>query len=280
MQQSIKKSVQCSGMSITGEIQSTVTFFPSPPDSGIVFVRDDLPGKPEIECAAPYAQSDSRWTSLVKNHNRIEHTEHILAAITGLGIDNIKVHLDSPHIPVVSQFSCKDFVDALLRAEIIAQPKPKRFISITEPQWVFDSFYYNGQRFDSMLIALPAAEPTYTYLLDYPSKKLPRQLAHYKLTTASDFVSELSSARSYIMDYEVDLVKKLIGNAIDQCLVISNGTDHHLKWENEPARHKLVDLLGDITTLGHPVKGHFIGIRSGHKTNIKMAQKINAGLGE
>jgi UDP-3-O-acyl-N-acetylglucosamine deacetylase len=279
MQKSIKNSVQCSGMSITGEFQSTVTFLPSPPDSGIVFVRDDLQGNPEIECIAPYAQSDSRWTSLVKNNNRVEHTEHILAAITGLGIDNIKVHLDSLHIPTVSQFSCKDFTDALLRAEIITQPKPKRFITITEPQWVFDSFLYDGQRFDSLLIALPAAEPTYTYLLDYPSKKLPRQIAHYKLAPPFDFVSELSSARSYIMDDEVDFVKKLIGNAMDQCLVISAGTDHHLRWENEPARHKLVDLIGDITTLGHPVKGHFIGIRSGHKTNIKMVKKINAGFG-
>ncbi|MBM7651250.1 UDP-3-O-acyl-N-acetylglucosamine deacetylase [Neobacillus cucumis] len=274
MQKSIKNSVQCSGTSITGEIQSTVTFYPSPPDSGVVFVRDDLQGKTEIECVAQYAQTDSRWTSLVKNNNRIEHTEHILAAITGLGIDNIKVHLNSPHIPVVSQFSCKDFVDALLRAEIITQPKPKRFITLTKPQWVFDSFYYNGQRYDSMLIALPAAEPTYTYLLDYPSKKLPTQLAHYKLTTALDFVTELSSARSYIMDEEFDLVKNLIGNAMDQCLVISEGTGHQLRWENEPARHKLVDLIGDITTLGHPVKGHFIGIRSGHKTNIKMSKKI------
>lgn len=275
MQKSIKNSVQCSGMSINGQFQSTVTFFPAPPDTGIVFVRDDIQGKPEINCQTEYACTDSRWTSLVKNNNRIEHTEHLLAAISGLGIDNIKVQLDNSHIPVVSQFSCGDFVEALLKAEQVFQPKPKKYLTITKPQWVFDSFDFNGQRFDSILIALPASEPTFTYLLDYPSKQLSTQMAHYKLTTDLDFVSELSSARSFIMDYEYDHVKKLIGSTIDQCLVISNGTDDKLRWDNEPARHKLVDLIGDLTTIGIPVKGHFIGIRTGHKTNIKMAKKIN-----
>ena len=77
------------------------------------------------------------------------------------------------------------------------------------------------------------------------------------------------------MDYEYEPVKKLIGSTIEQCLVISNGKDEQLRWDNEPARHKLVDLIGDLTTIGAPVKGHFIGIRTGHKTNIKMAQKNN-----
>ncbi|WP_141770495.1 UDP-3-O-acyl-N-acetylglucosamine deacetylase [Bacillus sp. MUM 116] len=280
MQKSIRNSVQCTGISITGQFQSTVTFEPAHPDTGIVFVRDDLEGNPEIECLVQYAQTDSRRTSLVKNNQRIEHTEHILAAISGLGIDNLKIHLDTPHIPVVSQFSCRDFVDALIKAEPVFQPKPKQYRTITEPQWVFDSFQYNGQRFDSILIALPASVPTYTYLLDYPSRQLPTQLAHYKLTTDVNFVSELSSARSYIMDYEFDLVKKLIGNAMDQCLVISDGREANLRWDNEPARHKLVDLLGDLTTIGKPVKGHFIGIRTGHKTNIKMAKKIMEVFGE
>lgn len=275
MQKSIKNSVQCSGMSINGQCQSTVTFFPAPPDTGIVFVRDDIQGKPEINCQTEYACTDSRWTSLVKNNNRIEHTEHLLAAISGLGIDNIKVQLDNSHIPVVSQFSCGDFVEALLKAEQVFQPKPKKYLTITKPQWVFDSFDFKGQRFDSILIALPASEPTFTYLLDYPNKQLSTQMAHYKLTTDLDFVSELSSARSFIMDYEYDHVKKLIGSTLDQCLVISNGTDDKLRWDNEPARHKLVDLIGDLTTIGIPVKGHFIGIRTGHKTNIKMAKKIN-----
>jgi UDP-3-O-[3-hydroxymyristoyl] N-acetylglucosamine deacetylase len=274
MQRSIKHSVQCSGMSITGKFKTTVTFSPAEPDTGIVFVRDDLPGNPEVEVHPKYACTDSRWTTLIKNNILIEHTEHILAAIAGLGIDNIKIHMDSSHIPVVSQFSCDQFVKALLQAEPVTQPIPKRFITVTEPKWVFDSFTYEGERYDSILIALPNPQPVFTYLLDYPGKQLPTQLAHYKQTSGLDFVSELSEARSYIMDFEYDQVSKIIGHSIDQCLVISEGTGVNLRWENEPARHKIVDLIGDLATAGMQIKGHFIGVRTGHKTNIKMAKKL------
>ncbi|MGM9928069.1 MAG: UDP-3-O-acyl-N-acetylglucosamine deacetylase [Bacillus sp. (in: firmicutes)] len=275
MQKSIKHSVQCRGISITGEYTTIVTFYPANPDTGIVFIRDDLSTKPQIECRTEYARTDSRWTSLVKNNIHVEHTEHLLAAITGLGIDNINIHLSSPHIPVVSQFSSQEFVEVLLQAEPVIQHTPKRYLTITEPIWVFDSFIFNEQRYDNILLALPAEEPTFTYLLDYPNKQLPSQIAHYKLTSDKEFISELSSARSYIMDYEYDFVEKLLGHAMNQCLVISSEKDEKLSWENEPARHKLVDLIGDLSTIGTPIKGHFIGIRTGHKTNIAMAKKIN-----
>ena len=275
MQKTIKHSVQCSGTSITGQHETKVTFFPAEPDTGIMFIRDDLPTKPQIECRSEYASTDARWTSFKKNNIRVEHTEHLLAAIAGLGIDNIKILLSSPHIPVVSHFSSNEFVEALLQAELVIQNSPKRYLTITEPQWVFDCFTFKGQRFDNILIALPADEPTFTYLLDYPNKQLPTQLAHYQLSATSEFISELAPARSYIMDYEYESVKRLIGSAIDQCLVISNETDSMLRWENEPARHKLVDLIGDLSTIGRPIKGHFIGIRTGHKTNIQMAKKIS-----
>ncbi|MGG0789891.1 UDP-3-O-acyl-N-acetylglucosamine deacetylase [Peribacillus simplex] len=278
MQKTIKNTAKCSGISINGQYESTVTFSPASPDSGIVFIRDDLPGKPEVECKTEYARTDTRWTSLIKNNIQIEHTEHLLAAIMGLGIDNIRVHLDSPHIPVVSHFSSKDFVDALLHAEPVTQNIPKRYLTITKPRWVFDSFIYEGDRYDSILIVLPAPETVFTYLLDYPGKQLPTQMATYKLTSDIDFVTELSSARSYIMDYEYELVAKLIGSTMDQCLVISKGAEAKLLWDNEPARHKLVDLLGDIGTIGMPVKGHFIGIRTGHKSNIRMARKLKSNF--
>jgi UDP-3-O-[3-hydroxymyristoyl] N-acetylglucosamine deacetylase len=274
MQKSIKHSVHCSGMSITGQHHTTVTFFPAPPNTGIVFVRDDLPGSPQVECRAEYARTDSRWTSLVNKDIHVEHTEHLLAAIAGLGIDNVKVHMDSPYIPVVSQFSCEDFVNALLQAEPVVQHLPKKYLTVTEPQWVFDSFTYQGERYDSILIALPASESIFTYLLDYPGKQVSTQLAHFKLNSNLDFASELSIARSFIMDFELDQVTKLIGSTIDQCLVISKEKTAPFRWDNEPARHKIVDLLGDLTTNGMPVKGHFIGIRTGHKTNIRMTKKL------
>ncbi|WP_066634989.1 UDP-3-O-acyl-N-acetylglucosamine deacetylase [Desulfolucanica intricata] len=275
MQKSIKYPGRCSGIDITGRGYTTITFHPAQPDSGIVFVREDLPGHPEIKCHPEYARADSRWTSLVKNDIRIEHTEHLLAAITGLGIDNLRIHLDSPHIPVVSSFSSQGFVEELLKAEPFSQNVPKKYFIVQEPHWVFDSFTYEGQRYDSVLLALPAQQFSLTYLLDYPGKQLATQLAYFNSTLGSNFIKELAPARSYIMDFEYEQVSKLIGNAMDDCLVISHKA-LNLKWNNEPARHKLLDLLGDLSTMGQAIKGHFIGIRTGHKINIQMCHKLYA----
>jgi UDP-3-O-acyl-N-acetylglucosamine deacetylase len=245
---------------------------PAPPGTGIVFIRQDLPGSPRIECCTQYARTDSRWTSLVKNELRIEHTEHLLAAVIGLGIDNIKVCLDGPHIPVVSNFSSLNFVEALQQAKIIEQDKPKKHFVVNQPQWVFDSFIYNGREYESILLALPSTELKVTYLLDYPGRQVPTQAAHFRLNNRQ-FAEQLAPARSYIMDFEYDLVAALIGQSIKDCLVIGQ-SEINLKWGNEPARHKLLDLMGDLATLGSPIKGHFIGIRTGHKVNIKMSQKL------
>lgn len=273
MQKTIKYAIRCTGIAITGQGYTTATFQPAPPDTGIVFVREDLPGRPEIPCRSAYACTDSRWTSLVKNDIRIEHTEHLLAAINGLGLDNIRVHLDGPSIPVVSGFSSRDFVEALLKAEPISQDVPKKYFTVREPQCLFDSFYYDGVLYNRVLLALPSPQLTLTYLLDYPGKQLPTQLAHFVLDNGNNFASQIAPARSYILDYEYDEVVKLIGKGMDDCLVVSDG-HLDLQWDNEPARHKVLDLLGDLTTLGQPVKGHFIGFRTGHKVNIQMCHQL------
>ena len=272
MQKTITYPTDCSGIAIDGKTHATVTFNQAPPDTGIVFIREDLPGRPRIECCPQYARTDSRWTSLVKKDIRIEHTEHLLAAITGLGIDNIQVHLDGPHIPVVSSFSSLGFVTALQQAKIVDQGKPKKYFIVDQPQWVFEAFSYNGRQHDCILLALPASQLTLTYLLDYPGKQLATQAAHLCLSSR-EFTEQLAPARSYIIDYEFEQVSGLIGKSIEDCLVIGR-SETKLQWDNEPARHKLLDMLGDIATLGSPIKGHFIGIRTGHQANVKMCHKL------
>ncbi len=273
MQKTIKESAKCTGNAITGYTSSSMIFRPAPPDTGIVFIRDDLPGRPEIQCRVEYARTDFRWTSLVKDDINIEHTEHILAAITGLGLDNIRIHLDSQFIPVVSDFSCTDFVSSLLDAGVVTQSIAKKHCYVSEPQFVLGGFRQGGKRYESMLLALPAKQLTLTYMLDYPGKQLATQIAHYDLGLDSEFISELASARSYVIDYEYDKVVKLIGRGIGNCLVFP-GQHNILRWDNEPARHKILDMLGDIATMGQAIKGHFIGFRTGHKANIQLCKKL------
>lgn len=279
MQKTIKKTAYCTGISITGQTYNTVTFHPAPPDTGIVFVREDLLGKPEVPCRPEYARVDFRWTSLVKNDIRIEHTEHLMAAFAGLGLDNVKVSLNSSSIPVVSSFSSRDFVQILLKAEPVLQDVPKRCFSVQEPICIANPFFHQEKRYDRFLLALPAPQLTITYLLDYPDKELPTQLAHFIFDNSLDFASELAPARSFIMESEYETVVKLIGKSMEDCLVIAKGPIN-LQWDNEPARHKALDLLGDIYTMGRPIKGHFIGIRTGHKDNNQLCQELKIKIKE
>jgi UDP-3-O-[3-hydroxymyristoyl] N-acetylglucosamine deacetylase len=272
-QKTIKKPVGVSGIDITGKDYSNVLFTPAPPGSGIVFIRDDLPGRPRLECRPEYARTDYRWTSLAKGGVRVDHTEHILAAVAGLNIDNIAIHVNSQYLPVVTGFSGIGFVDALLKAGTVSQGKPRDYVSVGRPCWVLDSFTAGGERYDSILLALPAEALTLTYLLDYPGRRTFTQSACFALNGKDDFSVEMAPARSYVMDFEAGSVRDLIGRGMEECLVLPEGS-WSLKWDNEPARHKLLDLLGDLTTLGRPVKGHFIGIRTGHKANILMCQKL------
>ncbi len=273
LQFTIKKQISVSGTDITGRGYSTVTFKPASPGSGIIFVRDDLPGQPRVKCCPDYARADHRWTSLDNKGIRIEHTEHILAAIAGLGIDNIIIHADGPYLPVVSGFSSKGYVQALLEAEPVCQNTPREYFYIPEACWVLDSFNYGGERYDSILLALPANEFKLTYLLDYPGRQISTQACSFIFGGNKDFSVELAPARSYIIDYEYDKVAELIGRGMEDCMVFSKATPV-LLWDNEPARHKLLDLLGDIAILGQAVKGHFIGIRTGHKMNIRMCKEL------
>lgn len=279
MQKTIKQTACCTGISITGQTDCTVTFHPAPPDTGIVFIREDLLGQPEVPCRPEYARVDARWTSLVNNDIRIEHTEHLLAAIAGLGLDNLKVSLSSPFIPVVSSFSSQDFVQSLLKAELVLQDRPKRCFRVKEPICIVNSFFHQEKRYDRILLALPAPELILTYLLDYPDKEIPTQLAHFSFANSLDFTSELATARSYITESEYETVVKLIGKSIEDCLIIAKGPVD-LQWDNEPARHKVLDLLGDIHTMGRPLKGHFIGIRTGHKDNNQLCQKLKMQIEE
>lgn len=279
MQKTIKQTASCTGIGITGQTDSTVMFYPAPPDTGIVFIREDLPGKPEVPCRPEYARVEARWTSLVNNDIRIEHTEHLLAAIAGLGLDNLKVSVSSPFIPVVSSFSSRDFVQTLLQAELVLQDRPKRCFYVKEPVCIVNSFFHQEKRYDRFLLALPAPELTLTYLLDYPGKEIPTQLAQFSFDNSFDFASELATARSYITESEYETVFKLIGKSIEDCLILAKGPVN-LQWDNEPARHKVLDLLGDIHTMGRPVKGHFIGIRTGHKDNNQLCQKLQMQIKE
>jgi len=273
-QTTINHKVSVMGTSIAGETAAKVTFCPAPPNTGIVFVRNDLPGRPEVKCSFEKARVLYRWTSLADGDVRIEHTEHALAAISGLGLDNVFIELEQASLPVTISYSSKEFTRALMEAGIVEQPFKAERIKIHKPIIVYKRESLEDTEYEKLLIALPYEGFKLTYVLDYP--KLPQlsQVAEMDVTPQT-FANELADARSYIIESELEEIVNLTGKVSSNVLVVRSGAENgEWQWPNEPARHKVLDLLGDLGLLGKKVLGHVIGVRSGHRLNVELCKKI------
>ncbi|MBB6215360.1 UDP-3-O-acyl-N-acetylglucosamine deacetylase [Anaerosolibacter carboniphilus] len=273
-QTTIQHPVSLTGIRITGEADAKVSFYPAPPNTGIVFIRRDLPGRPKIKCSLKKAKVEYRWTSLVHGNVRIEHTEHALAAISGLGLDNMFIELAQPSLPVMPDYSSKDFTQALLSAGLVQQPFKQKKIKIHKPIVVFKREKFGNAKNEKLIMALPYDGFKLTYVLDYPDLPQLSQYAEINITPET-FAKELAEARSFIIESEVEEVVNLTGEASSNVLVVKSGSEQgEWLWPNELARHKTLDLLGDLSLLGERIIGHVIGIRSGHRLNLALCKKI------
>lgn len=273
-QRTIKQKVSLMGTSIAGETDAKVTFYPAPPSTGIIFIRNDLPGSPKVKCSLEKARVEYRWTSLVDGDVRIEHTEHALAALSGLGLDNVFIELEQASLPVTADYGSKEFKEALTRAGIVEQNAKKETIKILKPIIVYKRESLEDMEYEKFLIALPYDGFKLTYVLDYPNVPEFSQVAEMDITPET-FAKELADARSYIIESELEEVVDLTGKVSSNVLVVKSGSEYRSwKWPNEPARHKVLDLLGDLGLLGKKVQGHVIGFRSGHRLNLELCQKI------
>lgn len=273
-EKTIKQRVSVMGTSIAGETDARATFYPAPPSTGIIFIRNDLPGCPKVKCSFEKAKVDYRWTSLADGDVRIEHTEHALAAISGLGLDNVFIELEQASLPVTEDYSSKEFKRALTGAGIVKQNAQKETIKILKPIIVYKRESLGDMEYEKFLIALPYHGFKLTYVLDYPNVPEFSQVAEMDITPET-FAKELSDARSYIIESEVEEVVNLTGKVSSNVLVVKSGAEYSSwKWSNEPARHKVLDLLGDLSLLGKKLQGHVIGFRSGHRLNLELCKKI------
>ncbi|MFZ5967268.1 MAG: UDP-3-O-acyl-N-acetylglucosamine deacetylase [Bacillota bacterium] len=273
-QTTIQQPASLTGISITGETDAKVSFYPAPPNTGIVFIRNDLPGRPKVKCSLKKAKVEYRWTSLIHGNVRIEHTEHALAAIAGLGLDNVFIELEQPSLPVLPDYSSKEFTRVLLRAGIVQQPFEQEKIKIHRPIVVFKRERSGDTKNEKLLMALPYDGFKLTYVLDYPGLPRLSQYAEINITSKT-FIEELADARSFIIESEVEEVVNLTGKASSNVLVVKSGAERgEWLWPNELARHKALDLLGDLSLLGKRILGHVIGIRSGHRLNLALCKKI------
>ena len=270
-QRTIKKSAQYSGTGLHTGNRTNMIFKPAEPNTGVRFIRADLDPPVEVKVDVDHVVDTVRGTTIGINNVRILTVEHVLAALAGLGIDNLIIELDANE-PPVGDGSSVPYVDILLKAGIVDQDVPRRYLSVQEPVWVSPN---NG----TQLVILPDSEFRITYTVDYNHTILKSQ---YGTFTFGDgiFEREIAPARTFCFDYEVDMLREqglIKGGSLENAVVIGSDrilNEDALRFENEFVRHKILDLIGDLYLLGQPIKGHFVAVKSGHTSNVALVKKL------
>ena len=276
-QRTIATIASVTGIGLHSGERCTLTFRPAPADSGITFVRVDLPGMPAIKSHPDRLCQRQRRTAMaltMADGTEVEiHTpEHLLAACQGLGLDNLVIELDAVELPGLDG-SAKDFADCLRNAGIVDQGVPRRFFDVTEPVSITDG--------KSSVVALPYANGLkITYTLDDHGGALKgAQVVEVELNEKS-FAEEIAPARTFCMAKEVELLRSLgLGKgATYQNTCVYDGdrlVDNELRFKDEAARHKILDLIGDLAHASRRLNTHIIAVRSGHRENMLLVQELN-----
>ncbi len=296
-QRTIAKPVSISGVGLhTGNI-TTITFKPAPANTHYVFVRTDLPERVEIPAITDYVVDLSRGTTLGTGDVKVHTVEHVLAAIVGLQIDNCIIEL-SNNEPPVGDGSSKIFVEALLEAGVVEQEEEREYFAVEE------QIYYKNEHKFVDIVALPLNDYRLTVMVDYFNPALGSQHSGM-FDLKKEFIDEFAPARTFCFLTEVEMLHKsglIKGGTLDSALVIIdkdidaagskalqalldlaeapkesnngilNGTE--LRFKNEPARHKLLDMIGDLALVGVPIKAQILAARPGHASNFEFAKMI------
>jgi len=273
-QKTIEKTTKIEGIGLhTGE-KSRLVFKPAPANSGVIFIRTDVPGakalKPEIDNLLDTSRFPRR-TSIGNEHFQIHTVEHLLSALYSMGIDNIFIEMEDSECPGLDG-STKPFVELFRKAGIKTLNEEREIFVVKEPVYVSD----NGTH----IIALPNDELKISYMLDYPNTALSSQYNSY-LISPEVYEKEISPARTFCLREEVEPLRKIglgKGSNYKNTLVIDsrNGdvVDNEFRFKDEPVRHKISDLIGDLAFFGDYVAAHIIGIKSGHSMNTKLVRKL------
>jgi UDP-3-O-[3-hydroxymyristoyl] N-acetylglucosamine deacetylase / 3-hydroxyacyl-[acyl-carrier-protein] dehydratase len=292
-QRTIASKISLVGKGLHTGINVTISFNPAPVNHGYKFCRVDLPDKPIIDALAEHVTDTSRGTTLVHNNASVSTIEHVLAALHGLHVDNALIELDGPEAPIMGGSSYM-FVEAIKKAGIEEQSEDRNYFVVKQ------KITFSDEEHGVDLIVYPDDHFSINVLIDYNSKILGNQYAI--LDTIDDFEEEISRSRTFVFFHELEPLYKMgliKGGDLDNAIVILereveqdeidriarlfnrpgisthtagvlNNTDLH--YPNEPARHKLLDILGDLTLVGQPIKGKVVATRPGHYANTRLAK--------
>ncbi|MBN2669063.1 MAG: bifunctional UDP-3-O-[3-hydroxymyristoyl] N-acetylglucosamine deacetylase/3-hydroxyacyl-ACP dehydratase [Bacteroidales bacterium] len=296
MQRTISKPVSFIGKGLHTGVETTLTFKPAPENTGYVFIRTDLEGQPHIKALAEFVTDTSRGTTIEQNGAKVSTIEHALAAVYGLELDNIYLEIDGPEVPILKGNSI-DFIEGLQKVEFLEQEAEREYFEIKDNIGHVDP--------DKNVEYLAVADENYSLnvLVDYNSDVLTNQYA--SLNKISDFPSEIAKARTFVFLHELEFLvnnnlvkggdlsnaivivdKEVSKETLDRLAQFFNQekvevvpeqgilNNLELAYPNEPARHKLLDVIGDLALIGYRLKGRIFARRPGHKSNVEFALKI------
>lgn len=298
-QHTIKEPVTVSGVGLHTGVTANMTFTPAGPDHGIKFQRIDLPDEPIVDADVDYVVDLSRGTTIEHNGARVNTVEHTLAALVGLEIDNVLIKIDGPEPPILDGSSMM-FIEALEKVGTQEQNALRNFLEINE------SIIYKDTDRDVEIAALPLDDFRVTVMVDYNSPVLGSQ--HASLNSIADFKKEIASSRTFCFLHELEMLYKnnlIQGGDLNNAIVvvdrvvkdeeldylaglfnkpkvevkkegILNNVD--LRHRNEPARHKLLDVVGDLALVGRPIKAQILAARPGHAANVAFAKKLKKAM--
>ncbi|MBN2349428.1 MAG: bifunctional UDP-3-O-[3-hydroxymyristoyl] N-acetylglucosamine deacetylase/3-hydroxyacyl-ACP dehydratase [Bacteroidales bacterium] len=294
-QRTISKTISLSGKGLHSGVNVTVTLKPAPVNTGFVFKRVDLKDQPEIKALAENVIHTNRNTTISSNGAEISTIEHTLAALTGLGIDNVYIEVDGPEIPIMDG-SSKYFVELIKKSGIKSQESDREYFIPKE------KIRFADEEKNISIEIFPDDKFSLEVHIDYNSKVLGYQYA--SLDRLEDFENEISNCRTFVFLHELEPLLKnnlIKGGDLDNAIVIvehkvSQEEINHLAdlfnkpkvevmpegilnnvdlaFSNEPARHKLLDVLGDLSLIGMPIRGKVIAKRPGHFSNTELAKQI------
>lgn len=262
-QKTLKKKIYLQGIGIHRGENVNLIMKPSPENSGILFKIKNT----KIKATPNNISSTNFNTTLQKNNIKIQTTEHLLAALYGLQIDNVEIEIDNLEIPIFDG-SAKYFADKILSSGYKTQRQKKKIATIKKPIYLKDN--------DKMIIALPSGRFQITYFLDHPHNLIGKQLASFEITKAT-FLKEIAPARTFASLEEAMKIKDMglaMGGSLENAVIVGDKIFTKLRFKDEMARHKILDIIGDMAILGSKLYAHIIGIRTGHFQNQLLCKKI------
>ncbi|TAJ22696.1 MAG: UDP-3-O-acyl-N-acetylglucosamine deacetylase [Nitrospirae bacterium] len=269
-QQTISRSITCSGIGLHTGQPVTLTLNPAPPDTGVVFVRHHAEGAVSLGASIRNMVPTELCTALSINGTQVKTVEHVLAALAGLEVDNVYAELDGGEVPAMDG-SSSAFVRLIRVAGITTQERRRPYLKIMQPIEVREG----GRR----VIIEPSATPRITCSVEYDHPMIRKQAYVYEWS-ASAFEQDIAEARTFAFLKEVEglwargLAK---GGSLENTIVLSEQNilnESGLRFQDEFVRHKVLDLIGDLALLGVPFIGHLIADRSGHALHAKLVEKI------